>query len=191
MRLYSQQRENFKKYFCFNLGFTMIEMVVSVGIISLLSAIFLANYHGANHKTELNMEAQKVVSNLNLARSFSLSSKKYNNSLPAGGWGVHFKTSSPDKYLIFADVNNNQSYDDGEADIDKGGRVINLPDNIIIDSADNGGTVDVVFLPPDPAIYFNGSIEPVSSAWVKLKEKDNNIFKTITINSLGLSEISD
>ncbi|MFH1233131.1 MAG: prepilin-type N-terminal cleavage/methylation domain-containing protein [Patescibacteria group bacterium] len=189
MLLYSQQYKILKKHFCLNYGFTMIELIVSVGIIASLIAIFLANYHGANYRAELSMEVQKAVSNLNLARSFSLSSKKYDNGIPSGGWGIHFTLTSPHSYLIFADTNNDKIYNSGEADTAKGGRIITLPNNVVVDSTSNGGDVDIVFLSPDPIVYIN---ELASSfAWIKFKETGNNTIKTITINSLGLSEISD
>lgn len=190
MLLHSQQYKILKKHFRSNHGFTMIEMIVSVGIIALLSAIFLANYHGANYRSELNMEAQKAVSNLNLARSFSLSSKKYDNNVPNGGWGVYFPQAPSDNYFIFADVDNDKVYDIGEeAEITKGGRIINLPDKVVIDSAYSGNAVNIVFIPPDPTVYIDGTIN--SSVWIKFKETGNNTIKTVTINSLGLSETSD
>ncbi|NCN22400.1 hypothetical protein GW934_02795, partial [Candidatus Falkowbacteria bacterium] len=39
-------------------AFTLIEMVVSLGVIMIISVIFIANYRNANKRTDLIMTAQ-------------------------------------------------------------------------------------------------------------------------------------
>ena len=65
--------KKFKSY----AGFTLIELMVSVSIVALVSGIFLVNYHSANKQSELSMSAQKLVSDIRLAQSYSLGSKEY------------------------------------------------------------------------------------------------------------------
>ncbi|MBU1062695.1 hypothetical protein KJ700_00810, partial [Patescibacteria group bacterium] len=200
--LFSKYQKTLKKYTRYNNGFTVIEMLISAGIIAFLTTIFLVNYHGVSFKTELIIEAQKVVSNLNLTRSFSLSSRKYDKKVPAGGWGVYFSSLYSDRYLIFADVNNDNTYNLNEADEANealGGRIIKLPNKVIIDSmsvctGDNctekvENSVSVVFVSPNPTIYINKATS--TSARIKFKETGSNSTKTIEINSLGLSEVID
>ncbi|MEK7557887.1 MAG: hypothetical protein AAB530_01615 [Patescibacteria group bacterium] len=199
MFLFSKYQKTLKKYTRYNHGFTVIEMLISVGIIVFLTTIFLVNYHDVSYRTELIIEAQKVVSNLNLTRSFSLSSRKYNNEVSKGGWGVYFSSLSSDRYLIFADVNNDNSYNSNEANEALGGRIIKLPNKVIIDSmsvcvGDNckeeeKNAVSVVFVSPNPTIYINKAIS--TSARIKFKETGSNSTKTIKISSVGLSEVID
>ncbi|MFH1232731.1 MAG: hypothetical protein V1651_02610 [Patescibacteria group bacterium] len=204
MFLFSKYQKTLKKYTRYNNGFTVIEMLISAGIIAFLTTIFLVNYHGVSYRTELIIEAQKAISNLNLTRSFSLSSRKYNNKVPKGGWGVYFSLQYSDRYFIFADAGDNsydpdEAYDLNEANEALGGRIIKLPNKVIIDSMSvcTGDKctekvvnfVSVVFVSPNPTIYINNATS--TSAKIKFKETGSNSTKTIEINSLGLSEVID
>lgn len=188
-----------KKKFLKNQGFTVIEMLISAGIVVFLTVIFLANYHSISFRTELNIDAQKVISNLNLTRSFSLSSKKYNEILSNGGWGVYFSSQDSSKYLIFADIDNDHAYDNGEAEVAKGGKVINLSNKVYIDNINmcenvpcvGTTTATIIFIPPDPTVYINSASSTSSCVDIRLKEKGIPTTKTIRINSLGLSEAID
>ncbi|MBU1063067.1 prepilin-type N-terminal cleavage/methylation domain-containing protein, partial [Patescibacteria group bacterium] len=46
MFLFSKYQKTLKKYTRYNNGFTVIEMLISAGIIAFLTTIFLVNYHG-------------------------------------------------------------------------------------------------------------------------------------------------
>lgn len=177
-------------------GFTVIEMLISAGIVVFLTVIFLANYHSISFRTELNIDAQKVISNINLIRNYSLSSKKYDEKLSSGGWGVYFSSQDSSKYLIFADINNDHIYNDGEAEVVKGGKVVNLSSKVYIDKisvCENGSCVEkdanIIFIPPDPTVYINAASSASSYVDIRLKEKGIPTTKTVRINSLGLSEV--
>lgn len=175
-----------------NQGFTLLELIVSISIITMLIAIFLTNYSGTSRRTELIMASQKMVTDIRLAQNNTLGSVEYNNQIPLGGWGVHFDISTNDEiYYIFADLDGNSQYDAGEADKDYGGRLMHLPDNIYIENIDKGNVVDITFLPPDPeAIIYDGS--PTSSdVTLTLKETKNNSTKDLYINFFGLIEVVD
>jgi len=169
-------------------GFTLAEVLVSIFIIALITGLFLTNYHGTNKRTELNMAAQKVVSDIRLAQNNSLGSLEFNGSIPAGGWGIYFATSTSDSYVIFADINDNKDYDLAEQD-----RQINLPTGIFIDSiVEDGGELEevaITFLPPDPVTYINGLAD--NTVQIILKDNANNSIKTIKVNFFGLVDAVD
>jgi len=169
-------------------GFTIMEMIVSIFIIALISGIFLVNYHGASQRSGLINVVQKAISDVKLAESYCLGTKEYDGAMPAGGWGIFFSLDSPGSYVIFADKNNNQQYDSGEADSAKGGKTIVLPNRIILDSINLGNRADIIFLPPDPTIYINGAS---NSAHIKFRESIANTTKTMEVNSFGLAEAVD
>jgi len=164
-------------------GFTLIELLVSISIIALISGVFMVNYHNTNKRSELKVTVQKLASDIRLAQNYSLGSKTYDGvNTSKGGWGIHFSLSSPSNYIIFADKNapnGNQAYDAGEAIETK-----TLPAGVTISSLSPANTVDIVFFPPDPATYVNGS--DTIGGQITLKENINNSTAAVTVNFFGL-----
>ena len=175
-------------------GFTLLELIISIAIITTLIGIFLANYHGGNKRTELIMIAQKMVTDIRLAQNNTLGSVKYGDDIPAGGWGVHFNLYENDSgYLIFADLDEDSAYDSGEGNEDNGARLINFPDYIKIESISVGlgQRVDIVFVPPDPVTIINYGPGTSSEVTITLKEDVQGSTKDIYVNFFGLIEAID
>ena len=195
-----------KKIFSKNkYAFSLIELLVSLGIIMMITVIFMADYKTANKRTDMTMTAQKIVADLHLAQNNALGLVKYNGSVPAGGWGLNFDATN-NRYTLFADLNapgktGYMDYDSSlEGDVNSGARVNNLSSNIIISSMELSGNIatttvtsaNVTFLPPDPKtnIYSSGSTSTLLE--IKIQDKTNSkSVKTIRINFLGLAEVID
>lgn len=164
-------------------GFTLVELIVSIFIIVSLTALFTANYHSTNKRSQLNMAKQKLASDIRLAQNYSLGSKTYDGvNTPKGGWGAHFALADPTHYIIFADKNapdGNQAYDAGEAIETK-----TLPFGVTINSLTPADTVDIIFFPPDPITYINGL--SAAAARITLKENVNNSTAAVSVNFFGL-----
>lgn len=179
-------------------GFSLIELIVSLSVITLLTGLFLANYHGANRRTDLTMTAQTLVTDIRFAQANALGLIKYDGEVPAGGWGVYFARGSNNndtRYVIFADENDDRSYQEGEGNEGLGGRLVDLPPNIVIDNIRVGSIQDtkasVTFLPPDPLTRIQGTSATSTSVEIRLREKLNDTTKTVRINFLGLVEVID
>lgn len=179
-------------------GFTLVELLVSLSIISLLTALFLANYHNTNQRTDLVMAAQTMVTNIRFAQANALGLVRYDGAVPAGGWGVFLSSYSDekDKYIIFADIDGDQSFSSNESVANYGAKIVSLPNNITIDNleTDSGQKVEkvnVIFLPPDPITYIATEYGTTTALNIRLKESLNNTTKTIRVNFLGLVEVID
>ncbi|MFH1427059.1 MAG: prepilin-type N-terminal cleavage/methylation domain-containing protein [Patescibacteria group bacterium] len=173
------KRQNKKK----ENGFTLIELLVSLGIIALMTGIFLANYHTTDKRSELVLAAQKFASDIRLAQSYSLGSLEFGSgNVPEGGWGV-YAGNGENNYIIFADDNENFSYDVGEENESQGGKIINLPSNITISSVD----YEIVFEPPDPTTYING----LASGQAEIELTNGASIKKVIVNFFGLIEVTD
>lgn len=178
-------------------GFTLIELIVSVSIISIVTAIFLANYNSANRRSDLTMTAQKMVTDIRMAQNYALGLARYGLSgslnVPDGGWGVHLDLQNygNNRYLIFADDNGNQVFDSTEAEINYGAQITTLPNNIVIESLSSGNKADVTFLPPDPVTTITGAFSTFDQLDIVLKDLKTNSIKTVRINYLGLTEVID
>lgn len=181
-------------------GFTLIELIVSISIITILIGIFLTNYRSGGKRTELIMTAQKMVTDIRMAQNNTLGSVEYNSQIPSGGWGIYINTTEDDSsYLMFADdddINENSEYDVGEGDTALGARRYVLPRNIIIDSIDikNIGITDnvhITFVPPDPITVIYDTFNTSTEVTITLKETRDNSTKDILMNSFGMIEVVD
>jgi prepilin-type N-terminal cleavage/methylation domain-containing protein len=185
-------------------GFSLIELVVSLSIIAMITVLFMSNYRNGNKRTDLVMTAQKMVADIHMAQNNALGLVKYNDAVPAGGWGVTFDKSKG-SYTIFADLNNPEtagymSYDAStEGTVSYGARVTSISSGIFISSLKLGGSngtsvssANVSFLPPDPKtnIYSNGATSTALEIQVTELGNTNN-HKTIRVNFLGLAEVID
>jgi len=183
-------------------GLTLVELLVSLSIITLVTAIFVTNYQTTNKRTDLIMAAQVLVADIHRAQNNSLGLIKYGDMVPAGGWGISFdRNRNKSQYILFADLDRPgtaryRHLDANEHDIDKGGRVVDLPPLIEIHAIrfDSQGTgqldsVNLTFLPPDPQIniFSNGATSTILE--IDLRETRNNTIKTIRVNFLGLAEV--
>jgi prepilin-type N-terminal cleavage/methylation domain-containing protein len=181
-------------------GFTLAELIVSLFIISAITAIFLTDYKGGNRSGDLNLSVQQLASNIRLAQNKALGSTKYNGNFPKGGWGVHVDTTNKNNYIIFADVNGNKIHDispDEGSSPALGGQSVVLPDSIIISSITsndqmnpNPGVLDITFLPPDPTTILKDEVGTSSVAVITLRNTVTNKTATVTVNALGLAQVN-
>lgn len=164
-----------------NSGFTLIELLASLFIMTMLTGLFLTNYHSSNNAAKVSTAVQEMASNIRLAQGYALGSKKFNGAISSGGWGVYFDEGAS-SYIIFADVDEGKDYDLSEKFSE-----INLPTNVTISSINVANNVDIVFLPPDPVTYINGA----SDTSVQIKLSDGEAVKTVEVNFLGLVDMVD
>lgn len=83
-------------------GFTMVEMLVALGIIVIISAIVISGQANFNKSLVLMDTSYTVAFSIRQAQSLGLSSRKFGTTQNAG-YGVHFDSSSKKTYILFAD----------------------------------------------------------------------------------------
>lgn len=123
-------------------GFTLVEVIIVVAIIGLVAAATIVAIRKGNNDANLRFAAQNLVSVYEQARTMTLSGKVPANETkpPVGGYGVVI--FSDYTFLLFADHNDNISYDASE---DQVVETVTLPTQIKFASL--GDTV--IFNPPD------------------------------------------
>lgn len=102
-----------------SLGFTLVEMLVSISIIVIISSITFASFRGNEDKLDLQHSAQLVVQAVDQTKNFTLGSRLHREAGTAdtltpsgGGYGVYLKQGEG-RILIFADCNDSDQYEDG------------------------------------------------------------------------------
>lgn len=84
-------------------GFTMIELVVAMGVFLSLFLIVIVNFRSGESVNELRLETQKVASDIRKVQTLALTGSNYNGiSMGIGGYGISFLEDN-NNYIIFTD----------------------------------------------------------------------------------------
>jgi len=86
-----------------NAGFTLIEMVVVLGIIAVVTGIALTSQNSFNKTLILANTAYDIALTFRSAESFGLSSRALGSAANAG-YGLHFQRGAPESFIFFADI---------------------------------------------------------------------------------------
>jgi prepilin-type N-terminal cleavage/methylation domain-containing protein len=145
-------------------GFTLIEILITVGILGAIVTIILVSFNTFRDSQGLERETETVVEILNQARSQTLSSKN------ASSYGVHFASTS---VTFFTGTTYNAA--------DSTNQIYSLTSNNIINSVNlTPGGMDVVFNRLTGETNQNGTIG--------LLNQRTSASTTITIYKTGLIE---
>ena len=149
-------------------GFTLVEILVVIGIIALLSALTFPLFRNFQKQTDLIDSAEKIVSALRLAQYKTLASDQDDQ------WGVFFSTStSLNQYVLFK----GQNYQSRDASFDT---VYQLTKLVEIQEINLNQSSEVVF---NPVI---GSTDQFGDILIRLK---NNHQKTSLIYVKPLGQV--
>jgi len=165
------------------LGFTLIEMMVVVSIILILSLISIPVYQGSKKQLALQRAVNKLAQDIRKAEEMAMLAKEFQGAVPQGGYGISLTTVTPGKYIVFADCNSNQMYDSSgtpcgndtapekveEIEIEKGIQIETLSPNSPLD------TLDIVFTPPDPAIWVNSGTSTTGIITLKIDNSTTSV----------------
>lgn len=101
-------------------GFTLIELVVVITIMLILTSVFLIRQQRFNSSTLLRSLAYSIALSIRQAQAYGTSIKESTggsfNQLTTGAstaaksYGIFFNSTTPNTYILFADLNNNGVY---------------------------------------------------------------------------------
>lgn len=133
-----------------NRGFTLVEMLVVIFIIGFVSSILVFNWRKNEKEYQLQKAAQMIVQNIRKAQGLALSGKDYWSPKPPPpypSYGVSFDKQNKTSYVVFGDINGNQTYQSPPSDILVD--TIYLESGIEIYSLSGGANLNVTFSIPD------------------------------------------
>jgi len=98
-----------------NKGFTLVEVLVSLSIVTLVMTVVLYNYGTFTDRLALSSAGQEIAVTIRQAQTYGLSVKELVSSPGnfSSAYGTHFTLSDPGSYYLFADVVGDRIYGTG------------------------------------------------------------------------------
>lgn len=176
----------------FKEGFTLVEIIVVIGIIVILSGIFIGFSQKSRNQIMLNVEKSRITNLFGRAKSSALTGYTNPPSLPPPcSYGVEFTSSS---YALFEYTPPApQSCDDieGITSLLQGGmryvEKTNFDSKIKIDATGADSLGYIIFIPPNllTKLFDVNRNEMAAPAKIYLKTVDSPTTSEIIVSSLG------
>jgi len=160
-------------------GLTLLEVLTSVFIIALLSALTFGAYRQSNKQYALLRSANKLAQDIRRAQQMAMATKQ----CPLGtscvglmpqGYGIRLSSGNTN-YLLYADVGGSQHQIE----------LINLERGVVIEALTPPSPLTVNFNPPDPTTRINGDSSIIECA-ITLAVQNPLKTKVIRVNKAGL-----
>ena len=172
-------------------AFTILELLVSIFIIALMTAITVPGWRQGETTLALDRASRKLSQDIRKATE--LAQRAQFSSCATGtirGYGMYISTGTPTSYTLYVEcsVPINDIYNAG---VDSVFQTIVLENRIQIDSATTPDSFSVLFVPPVPTITIQpADPENPDQAQITLSVVgDASRSKTITITTKGIIDI--
>ncbi len=174
-------------------GFTIIELVVTISILVVVTTLIFANQPKFRENISLKKTAQEIALAIRQAQAYGLGVREFqlgSNKYP--GYGVHFNIASLDSFILFADLDEDNVYDETLENVESfkiqtGEKLSSLCANIKTSPPGTCGfnTMDIVFSRPNPLVSLRSGVSSFSDVEIKMLSSRGQQIKTIVILSSG------
>lgn len=167
-------------------GFTLIEIIVTMAIIVVVFSIAVSRSNRMSSRSNVTLTSEVMVSDLRSTAMSALSSEQFQLQSPTG-WGIQIESNTtPSSYTVFADLNGDRAYSTNE----KLKTVILAKDVKLLCTSFNSEcqvTGALIFNVPSAKTYFMNTEVTYGTGDVVVQLVDNvtGDTKNISINPLG------
>lgn len=158
-------------------GFTIMELLVIIFVVTLLSALVLSSYRSGQNISVVNQAVQRFNADLRRAQNLALSGRAQGGTIPTG-YGIY--TSSATQYILFYNTTGSKVYVPGPSAESEEMETINLTEVQLAPVSQN-----IYFTPPDPTTYING----VNSSLQAFAFSRGGVSKTVTVWASGRIDV--
>lgn len=141
-------------------GFSLIELIVVTGVLTVITSLILANNAKFGGAITLRNLAYDIALSVRESQTYGISVRKFGTGAGqfGAGYGMHFRTSSPASYLLYADAVNANGLYDGAGElvesvtISRGFVISDLCFTSAGGSSETCGAqkIDIIFKRPEP-----------------------------------------
>ena len=157
-----------------NKGMTLIELLVVIAMILIMTGVVLTT--DPRPSVELDQAARQLVADLRHAQNMAMSVEEHSGTVPYR-YGIYFVTTNKNRYVLFADKDNDKIYDGAEERV--GADYIYLPSRVQISNPSN---FYVFFEAPSGATT-------ISSNPFNINFQLSSATKQVSITSTGIIQI--
>ncbi|MBI2050602.1 MAG: prepilin-type N-terminal cleavage/methylation domain-containing protein [Parcubacteria group bacterium] len=158
-------------------GFTLIDLIVAIGIFTLVTTVAVANFSVGSRNDSVRLGASVASGLLRRAQTSTLTGALLSDgTFPEGGYGVRLDASDAGTLTLFADKDGNFNYTDATEEVED----VALPRDVVFD----GGTLNIVFSAPDADVYFNGAASEASKT-VNFSSASSDVTQAVIIYRLS------
>ena len=171
-------------------GFTLIELMVVIGIMALMTAVVLPGWNSLGKIISLDRVAHQFAQDVRRAQELAMSGSRQAACFatsPMGsilGYGIFIDAGSPNQYLIYANCNIEQAYEAGTDEIVE---TIGIEGEAQIFST-APSPVSILFVPPDPTVYIQPGGALLGQVTFTL-QSDTSRTKEVTVNTRGVIDV--
>ncbi|MDE1988423.1 MAG: prepilin-type N-terminal cleavage/methylation domain-containing protein, partial [Patescibacteria group bacterium] len=177
------------------LGFTLVELLVTLSLFVILTAIVLFNSSKFNGSILLTNLAYDVAITIRQAQTFGVNVREASDSSFQHAYGVHFDMNKNTEFILFADrLNDNRQYDGDSTcasspecvdkyGIKRGNKISGL---CVVSSSScaNVSTLDIAFIRPNPDAIINNDPN-ATEARITISSADGASSRKVVVNSTG------
>ena len=138
-------------------GFTLVELVVIIGIIGFMSAFVILGQNQGQDQRKIILEVRRLSQDIRKAQNFTISSSTYD----CGGaepisvpFGIILYMDAPARYLLVADCDGDKTYDSGEPVVSSYAFSVSEINNLVPST----NPMQIFFVPPNTDVYVNNSV---------------------------------
>ncbi len=172
-------------------GFTLVELLVSISIFAVITALVMFKYNRFNGSILLTNLAYDVALTIRQAQVYGLNVREtaINSNNFTTAYGAHFDTANSTTFIFFVDSNGNKQYDTSEAVstyvMKKGNRINTLCSGT--SAVCNAVTsLDILFKRPYPEAIINSNLSTSASySEINLISGDNTASQKIVVQKTG------
>jgi len=95
------------------LGFSLIELMVTITIVTLITGIVMVRYSSFNSVVLLKSQSYELALDIRTAQVYGVNAKGASSSF-RGAYGIYFDIGNPNQYILFKDADGDREYDVGE-----------------------------------------------------------------------------
>jgi prepilin-type N-terminal cleavage/methylation domain-containing protein len=169
-------------------GFTILELMITIGVILILSGSLLIGWSKGEHIYALQRAAYKLERDIREAQARTMEANEMDcGAGKSSSYGVFFDINSPNEYILFLDCDDSRDWNSGDVlveriKIEKGIEIWSLSPHV-------NGVFNILFKPPEPLTYINNNDSGLEGEIVLSLENDFAETRKVRVNTSGCIDI--